>query len=1535
MMLRSNADWSWICKDGEKHINWLRDPDMLPAQVPKARIIVYRYESTWHVDAPKTRLQLCGEELVHSLHAFRAGRPSRPLVFVGHSLGGNVIVQAFLYASDDSRYESLLKTTVGLVFLGTPFRGSKWQPLADALAQLMGPAGSHSGITRELGFDEPALRDRVHRFCKLLNKLSTAVACFSELHETDYGRRLGIVGVAKGMVVDETSACIPGLDRYALDKDHLKINKYYGPTDPAFERVSDVISKMCRRANDVVRRRFERKEIITDNHAALKYSPQAEACLHDLFVTDPLEDKKALKRKKGDRAAGTCEWILGTDDLTAWLGPSHNENSEIHATQVLWLHGNPGTGKSTLAIYLTDVLSTGFSATDGNTMAYFFCDSAFDTRRTATSVVRGLLLQLIQQHPLLLSYVLPKYNERKAKLFESFDALWTIFISAAADRNTGRKYCIIDALDECDDESQRTLLRQLQETFHSSDAPPNVRILVTSRPYPEIRKHLDIFTHKDLASFPDIKQDIDRCIKERVAQLKYTEKIKGRVTEILRDKAEGTFLWVGIACTELEDIPSKDAISCLEAMPSGLHALYEKLFSAALEKEREKGTIRLVLGFVAVSQRPLTLLELSEACRLRQDEDDIETRTQFMREYIESCRLMVVIQDEKVLLLHQSVKDYLVKLGEKARFSEFQAQADLAYRCLDHLIQRFRTTKNTYDHFSDYATLEWPNHARMAQSKFVVLDSHAEFFEVISACRETWLTPYRHRQLEKFGFNEPPHQYSILHVAAQWGIPAIVEHVYSSNGNDEAAELTHLTDASHQIPLEYAVASGYPAVVRILLGLGSSIPETAILNAVANRKSGQEMTALLLEQRGEEIRITEEVVKAAAGNGWNGKEIMALLLERRGEEVGITEEVVKAATGNWGNGKEVMTLLLKQREREIRITDEVVKAAAGNWDNGKEVMALLLEQRGEEIQITEDVVKAVAGNGRNGKEIMALLLEQRGEKIRITEEVVKATAGNRKSAKEVMALLMEWRGEEIQITEEVAKAAARNLENGKEVMALLLKQRGEEVRITEEVVKAAAENWGNGKEMMTLLLEQRGGEIQITEEVVKAAARNLQHGEVVMELLLEQRGGEIQITEEVVKAAAGNGLNGKEVMALLLERRGGQIIITEEVVKAAAGNRRDGKEVMAILFEQRGDEIMITEEVVKAAAENEGNGKEVMALLLERRGGEVRITEEVVKAAAGNGLNGKEVMALLLERRGKQIIITEEVVKAAAGNRRDGKEVMAILFEQRGDEIMITEEVVKAAAENEGNGKEVMALLLERRGEQIIITEEVVKAAAGNWRDGKEVMAILLEQRGDEITITEEVVKAAAGNEGNGQQILQLLFDRRREEAAASVTDMTLLTAATCGQDGVLDLVSRQNGLIPANDEHRRVAKFYNAAKAGNARCVEQLIQEGAKPDLRNPRGITPLWIAAEEGHDAVVRILAQRLDVDVNSLSIAGRPPLFWPSNYGYEKVVAILLEAKADPGLVDENGDTAVTVARENGHENIAKVLERFQHLRKDENS
>ncbi|KAK4205473.1 ankyrin repeat-containing domain protein [Triangularia verruculosa] len=238
-----------------------------------------------------------------------------------------------------------------------------------------------------------------------------------------------------------------------------------------------------------------------------------------------------------------------------------------------------------------------------------------------------------------------------------------------------------------------------------------------------------------------------------------------------------------------------------------------------------------------------------------------------------------------------------------------------------------------------------------------------------------------------------------------------------------------------------------------------------------------------------------------------------------------------------------------------------------------------------------------------------------------------------------------------------------------------------------------------------------------------------------------------------------------------------------------------------------------------------------------------------------------------------------------------------------------------------------MTLLLNRRGDQINITEEVVKAAAGNWQNGKEVMTLLLDRRGDQITITEEVVKAAAGNEGNGKEVMTLLLDRRGDHI--TITEEVVKAAATCGQNLVLSLL-RENDLISVQDEWFRIAQLYNAAKAGYVCRIEQLIREGTIPDTKNIRGVTPLWIAAAKGHEAAAKVLAERQDVDVNSKSITGRSPLFWPSGGGYERVVAILIGTGADPNLADENGETAITVARKNGHGEVVKLLEHCETLR-----
>jgi len=160
--------------------------------------------------------------------------------------------------------------------------------------------------------------------------------------------------------------------------------------------------------------------------------------------------------------------------------------------------------------------------------------------------------------------------------------------------------------------------------------------------------------------------------------------------------------------------------------------------------------------------------------------------------------------------------------------------------------------------------------------------------------------------------------------------------------------------------------------------------------AVGNLRSGEEVITLLLDQRGEEVEITEEVVKAAAGNGSSGEGVMTLLLNRRGDEVKITEEVVKTAAGNIWSGAGVMTLLLNRRGDEARITEEVVKAAAGNKQSGEEVMTLLLDRGRDEAKITKEAVKATAANFWSSESVRQVLSDCCYSRFTI-EELLRAT----------------------------------------------------------------------------------------------------------------------------------------------------------------------------------------------------------------------------------------------------------------------------------------------------------------------------------------------------------------------------------------------------------------------------------------------------------------------------------------------------------------------------------------------------------------
>ncbi|KAF2457805.1 hypothetical protein BDY21DRAFT_342816 [Lineolata rhizophorae] len=267
--LGARPEWAWTRRveapGGKmKEVKWLSDPNLLPARLPRSRVMTFNYESRWHRNAPKHRKTSVADNLLRCLEEQRQNNPrvrNRPLLFIGHSYGGIVIEQLIVHTLH-REIGYIRKATAGIVFLGTPHRGTdvqSWGELMAVMGQKMG-LGSHNEILKELRADSENLKDMSSAFSRWVNRASVPIVCGVELYETDYGKRLGGILPMKAMVVPEDSACIDGHPRLYLYEDHLKLNKYCGPNDSSYRAVSSQLVDMALTAIPTVRGRFGRTQ---------------------------------------------------------------------------------------------------------------------------------------------------------------------------------------------------------------------------------------------------------------------------------------------------------------------------------------------------------------------------------------------------------------------------------------------------------------------------------------------------------------------------------------------------------------------------------------------------------------------------------------------------------------------------------------------------------------------------------------------------------------------------------------------------------------------------------------------------------------------------------------------------------------------------------------------------------------------------------------------------------------------------------------------------------------------------------------------------------------------------------------------------------------------------------------------------------------------------------------------------------------------------------------------------------------------------
>jgi hypothetical protein len=311
-------------------------------------------------------------------------------------------------------------------------------------------------------------------------------------------------------VVDERSAAALGPHKFRLNTDHFKINKYAGPQDRSYLRVSAQINEMFRNWKPLMESRKFSLNLPGGQRKLLENKERHEKIVNYLAKFDfsaRYKDVFSTRHKK------TGQWFLEADSFRRWL------NTE---GQTLWCPGIPGAGKTILLAVAVNYLQERFFK-QNDAVLFAFCDYKNRSSQTAENILLSLWRQLMQRR--VLSEVECESLEAtylKRGVAPTTDALVKLLSNEMS--KYSRVFILLDALDELQTESRDSLLYLLPQL------PAKKNLLVTSRmpkekssafhnvPQLEIRaRETDItdYINGQLESVPELRSKVQHNYKLR------------------------------------------------------------------------------------------------------------------------------------------------------------------------------------------------------------------------------------------------------------------------------------------------------------------------------------------------------------------------------------------------------------------------------------------------------------------------------------------------------------------------------------------------------------------------------------------------------------------------------------------------------------------------------------------------------------------------------------------------------------------------------------------------------------------------------------------------------------------------------------------------------------------------------------------------------------------------------------------------------------------------------------------------------------
>jgi ankyrin repeat protein len=135
--------------------------------------------------------------------------------------------------------------------------------------------------------------------------------------------------------------------------------------------------------------------------------------------------------------------------------------------------------------------------------------------------------------------------------------------------------------------------------------------------------------------------------------------------------------------------------------------------------------------------------------------------------------------------------------------------------------------------------------------------------------------------------------------------------------------------------------------------------------------------------------------------------------------------------------------------------------------------------------------------------------------------------------------------------------------------------------------------------------------------------------------------------------------------------------------------------------------------------------------------------------------------------------------------------------------------------------------------------------------------------------------------------------------------------------------------------DYKNASWLFTAAKVGEVETVEKLISYGANVNSEAlDQSISPLYIATQNGHLKIIKILLSQLKLKPNiRKKDEGYTPFYTAVQLGRLKILKLFIESKLEekfnPNLASYDGETPIMIAAEEGYYSIVEFLLKIESI------